>query len=65
MNNDNKVRVCKKCQRLLPEGYKHRYCEACRNKQAENLKKAIMGTGGIVLSAIAGIFLHKKIGPDK
>ena len=29
----------KKCKRPLPEGYKHKYCENCRGKQAEDVKK--------------------------
>lgn len=39
MKNESDVRVCKnkKCQKVLPEGYKHRYCEACRNKHAQGV----------------------------
>ena len=42
----------KKCQRELPEDYKHRYCEHCRNKFAKRTKdgiKAIGGVGGLAL----------------
>ena len=28
----------KKCQRVLPDDYKHKYCENCRNKQAKKFK---------------------------
>ncbi len=67
MNDDNKVRECKKCHRILPEGYKHKYCGACRNKQAENSKKIIGFAGGAAacLTGIVRIFLNKKIGSDK
>ena len=30
---------CKKCHRSLPESYKYKYCECCRNEQADNVKK--------------------------
>lgn len=35
-------RLCKnkKCRKPLPEGYKHKYCEACRTQQAHNAKQA-------------------------
>lgn len=38
----------KKCQRGLPEGYKHRYCEHCRNKYAKRTKDGIKAVGGVV-----------------
>lgn len=47
----------KKCQRPLPEGYKYKYCENCRNEQIKRIKdtsKAALGVivlvGGTVLS---------------
>ena len=45
MKNESDVRVCKnkKCQKVLPEGYKHRYCEACRNKHAQTAKNVLKG----------------------
>lgn len=41
MKKESDVRVCKnkKCQKVLTAGYKHRYCEACRNKHAQTAKK--------------------------
>lgn len=39
----------KKCKRTLPEGYKHKYCEACRNKHVKYFKD----TGKTVLSCVA------------
>lgn len=44
MKNESDVRVYKnkKCQKVLPEGYKHRYCEACRNKHAQTAKNVLI-----------------------
>lgn len=28
----------RKCQRSLPDGYKHKYCENCRNNHVKQLK---------------------------
>ena len=36
----------KKCQRILPEGYKHKDWENCRNEQAETIKTTLKGIGG-------------------
>ena len=46
------TKYCKneKCKRPLPEGYKHKCCENCRGKQAENVKK-----GGVSVLSILGI----------
>lgn len=40
MSNEAEIRICKnkKCQKVLTAGYKHKYCEACRNKHAETVK---------------------------
>ncbi len=53
MKNDNEIRVCKKCKKVLPPGYPHKRCEACRNQQAEKFKKTIKGAGAGMI-AIAG-----------
>ena len=47
MKKESDVRVCKnkKCQKVLPAGYKHRYCEACRNKHAQTAKNVLRGIG--------------------
>ena len=47
MKKESDVRVCKnkKCQKVLPAGYKHRYCEACRNKHAQIAKNVLRGIG--------------------
>lgn len=39
----------KKCQRTLPEGYKHNYCENCRNKQVKRIKDAGKAVGSVVV----------------
>lgn len=38
---ENKVCKNKKCNKVLPEECKYKYCEACRNKQAEKAKNAV------------------------
>lgn len=31
-------KVCKKCDRSLPSGYKHKQCESCRNTKVAKVK---------------------------
>lgn len=47
------IKKCKnkKCQKTLPEGYKHKYCESCRNEQV----KLVKDTGKKVLGTVAGV----------
>ena len=74
--SEEKIRVCanKNCQKVLPSGYKHRYCEACQNKQAEKVKGVIKGVGAVVkgVGAVAGtvatvvaLVARGKINPKK
>lgn len=49
----------KKCQRPLPEGYNHKYCENCRNDRVKLIKdtgKAALGVvvlvGGTALTIV-------------
>ncbi len=44
-----KQNVCrnKKCMKHLPDGYKHKYCEACRNQQVHTLKKGLKAAAGV------------------
>ena len=54
------TRVCKSknCSRPLPEGYKYKYCESCRNGQVETIKKVFKGIGavaGTVLTIVVAI----------
>lgn len=48
-------RVCKnkKCLKPLPNGYKHKYCESCRNNQVKQLKNA--GKALFSFAAVAGV----------
>lgn len=48
----------KKCQKILPEGYKHTYCENCRNEQANTAK--YIGEGLLaVFTMIVGVIVCK------
>lgn len=42
----------KKCQRLLPEGYKHKYCENCRNEQVKRIKDTGKAVAGVAVFAL-------------
>lgn len=61
-------KVCKKCQKPLPEGYKHKKCESCRNAQVQGVKnglKTAVGVAGAVAS-FAVVFVTKgKVNPKK
>ena len=48
----NKVCKNKKCLKPLPEGYKHKYCEACRNQQAQKVKNGLKAAAGVAGSAV-------------
>ena len=70
MKNESEVRVCKnkKCQKVLPEDYKHRYCGACRNKHAQTVKKVFKGTGACAAAAasiVVVILSGGKVNPKK
>lgn len=43
---------CKKCGKELPKGYKHKYCEFCKNKHADKVRTGLKTAGGIALSAL-------------
>ena len=45
----------KKCQRILPDGYKHKYCENCKNEQVQIAKNFLKGALSVV--AVAGVTL--------
>lgn len=51
----------KKCQRILPEGYKHKYCENCRNEQAKKFKDGCKGALGLTLSVVVAVLTKEKI----
>ena len=56
MDNTEKTRVCrnKKCQKILPIGYKHKYCESCRNQHVKIVKDGLKNAGKIA-TAVGGI----------
>lgn len=47
-------KFCKnrKCQKPLPIGYKHKYCESCRNGQANQVKEL----GSVALGLAVCVF---------
>lgn len=68
MKKDSEKRVCKKCQKELPAGYKYKCCEACRNKQVQAIKdgvvnfgKGVLAVGGFVGTVAVAVFANKKI----
>ncbi len=50
-----KQKVCKKCQKPLPKDCKYKYCEACRNKQVDNVKKVGKPILGVATVAVLGV----------
>ena len=58
------IKKCKnkKCQRPLPEGYQHKYCESCRNQHVKLLKDAGKAVGAVAVLAIA-VLTKGKINP--
>lgn len=61
-------KVCKKCQKPLPEGYKHKKCESCRNEQVQGVKnglKAAVGVAGAVASFAIVVVTKGKVNPKK
>lgn len=70
MKNESEIRVCKnkKCQKVLPAGYIDKYCEACRNQQAQTAKNVLEwfknGTktvAGIAVAIVTGIVTVRNI----
>ena len=51
MTMENKVCKNKNCMKPLPVGYKYKYCEACRNQQAQKVKNGLKSAVGIVGTA--------------
>lgn len=61
---ENKVCKNKKCLKPLPKGYKHKYCEACRNKHAQKMKNSLKAVGTVACFAVT-IVTAGKINPKK
>ena len=57
MKDKSNLRVCKKCQKPLPEGYKHKYCEACRNQYAQTTKNALKWFGACAATTVSAIMV--------
>jgi len=56
----------KKCQRPLPEEYKHMYCENCRNvhiKRIKDIGKAALGVAALVGGTALTVVTKGKINP--
>ena len=56
-------RVCKgkNCKKILPKGYKGKYCEACENKRAHKVRNgAKVGAGGFGLLATLFFVFKRK-----
>ena len=62
---ENKVCENKKCMNFLPAGYKHRYCEACRNRQAQKLKNGLKTAGAAAACLAVTIVTAGRINPKK
>lgn len=61
-------KVCKKCQKQLPEGYKHKKCESCRNAQVQGVKnglKSAVGAASAVVSIVVVVASKGKYNPKK
>ncbi len=59
---------CKKCQRTLPESYKHKYCQNCLNEKAKHFKdasKGILGALVMVGGTVVAIATKGKINLTK
>ena len=70
MKGEPEIRLCKNknCQKVLPTGYKHRYCEACRNKHAQTVKNVLkrVGAGVATIGSVAVVIITGgKINPKK
>ena len=63
---ENRVCKNKKCLKPLPEGNKHKYCEACRNQQAQKVKngfKAAASVAGTVACVVVTVVTAGKVKP--
>lgn len=54
---DQEIKVCKKCQRPLPTGYKYMECEHCRGEKVGMARK--VGKGILAVLSIAVIVATK------
>lgn len=61
---ENRICKTKDCPTILPEGYKYKYCEHCRNKRVEMAKKAVLSVGGIAVSGVLMVVTKGKVKID-
>lgn len=47
-------KTCKKCHKSPPDGYKFDECEACRNKQVQDIKE-VAKKGAVLIAIGTGI----------
>ncbi len=50
----------KKCSKLIPEGYKYRYCESCRGKAVEKFKGLSIALGSLVAGTVIALVTNGK-----
>ena len=65
---DNWTCKNRKCQKILPKGFKHKYCENCRNQQAKQVKNAgkiAFSIVGLLGSTAIAVITKGKIIPKK
>lgn len=67
MMDNTEVRVCKnkKCQKVLPIDYKHKYCEACMNQHVDTAKKCFKGFVAGAASIVTMIVVAGKNNSNK
>ena len=53
-------RVCKKCQRELPDGFKKDICEYCENKGIVKFQNFCKGTAGVAAAVLSILFFSNK-----
>lgn len=60
----NKICKNKKCMKPLPDGYKHKYCESCRNRYIQREKNILKGIGSaactVAVTVIGAAFCKEK-----
>lgn len=61
MKNKSEIRLCKKCKKPLPNGYKYKYCEACHNQQAQMIRNGLTGIAGTAACLMLAVVTKGKI----
>ena len=56
------IRYCKKCGCELMSTNKHKLCDSCRRKRAENIRNGLLGAGGTALSFLLIVVTNGKHG---